>query len=104
MNTLAGSHSDEPSLKYEEMQRSVWEINRLVIYSRLARRLTARGSCTNLCFIWSTLRRWDYSAAIPELFSFLGIGTKHQSVYLLVFKVNQDSLGQSGLGDVIYPQ
>ena len=29
-----------------------------------------------LCFISSTLRRWDKSAAIQELFSFLGIGTK----------------------------
>ena len=32
-----------------------------------------------LCFISPTLRRWDKSAAIQELFSFLGIGTK-QSV------------------------
>ena len=30
-----------------------------------------------LCFFASTLRRWDKSAAIKELLSFLGIGTKH---------------------------
>ena len=29
-----------------------------------------------LCFIWSTLRWRDYSAAIQDLFSFLGIRTK----------------------------
>ena len=29
-----------------------------------------------LCFILSILRRLNYSAAIQELFSFLGIGTK----------------------------
>ena len=33
-----------------------------------------------LCFILSTLRRWDKSAAIQELFSFLGIGTKQRQV------------------------
>ena len=32
---------------------------------------------TYLWFIWSTLRRWDNSAAIQELLSFLRIGTKH---------------------------
>ena len=32
-----------------------------------------------LCFIWSTLRNWDNSAAIQELFSFLGIMTKQEA-------------------------
>ena len=36
----------------------------------------------HLCFIWSTLRRWDNSAAIQELFSFLGIGTKHRRLWV----------------------
>ena len=31
-----------------------------------------------LCFILSILRRLDYSAAVQELFSFLGIGTEQQ--------------------------
>ena len=31
---------------------------------------------SDLFFIWSTLRRWDNSAAIEELFSFLGIRIK----------------------------
>ena len=34
-----------------------------------------------LCFILSTLRRWDYSAAIQELFSFREIGTKQPLLY-----------------------
>ena len=34
-------------------------------------------TCKYLCYILSSLRRWDYSAAIQELFSFLGIRTKH---------------------------
>ena len=34
-----------------------------------------------LCFISSTLR-WDKSAAIQELFSFLGIGTKHIIIWI----------------------
>ena len=37
------------------------------------------------CFILSTLKRWDKSAAIQELFSFLGIGTKQlQCVWLTI--------------------
>ena len=35
----------------------------------------------NLCFILSTLRRWDKSAAVQELFSFLGIGAKQTRHY-----------------------
>ena len=31
-----------------------------------------------MCFFASTLRRWDKSAAIEELSSFLGIGTKQK--------------------------
>ena len=40
------------------------------------------------CFILSTLRRLNYSAAIQELFSFLGIGTKHKHVMLKARKQN----------------
>ena len=36
-----------------------------------------------LCFLVSTLRRWDKSAAIQELFSFLGIGTKQSIIQML---------------------
>ena len=36
---------------------------------------------SNLCFFASTLIRWDKSAAIQELFSFLGIGTKQATLH-----------------------
>ena len=38
-----------------------------------------------MCFILSVLRRLDYSAAIQELFSFLGIETKQKYAFLTFF-------------------
>ena len=45
---------------------------------------------TDLRFFASTLRRWDKSAAIRELFSFLGIGSK-QVIVIITLNVKAPS-------------
>ena len=49
------------------------------------------------CIILPTLRRWDKSAAIQELFSFLGIGTKQEGSIRNSFAVSE-SVGRWGVG------
>ena len=46
-----------------------------------------------LCFISSTLSRWDRSAAIQELFSFLGIGTKQTALAVVCLTPVKLSIG-----------
>ena len=55
-----------------QLALGVFQILKALILTRLL------GSY--LCFILSSLRRWDKSAAIQELFSFLRIGTKQRHI------------------------
>ena len=61
-------------LSYTKFTCSIWTLPCVVCHNFNINISTSYIKELNkeyLCFIWSTLRRWDISAAIQELFSFL---------------------------------